>query len=223
MIQYLSVLGLGVLVRLLFSWFSGDSLENSIRQEMKSKRGVEITEIDLSKVADGGLGGTATAANGDVYELQVDKSDGSRRAWTARPSKKMLEREITALMANSSLGTATTIDIAKTDSGGYEGTATTSTGSTYEVFVEPSRSLVQSIKVIPSQQTITASLKRAIESRTRETVRSVELTRIKAGEYTGAAVLSGGGRLDVATSFNGITVNYSFKPSIRRTRLRTAQ
>ncbi len=214
--------GLFVLIRVLVGWISGDSLKNSIKQEMKSTRRVDITDINLAKSADGGLSGTATASNGDVYDLQVDKPGGSRQAWTASPSKKMLEREISTMMAKSSLGTAGTIDITKTDSGGYVGSATTSAGDTYEVFVKPSTSLLQFITVIPSQQTITASLTREIESRTRETVRSVELTRIKAGEYTGAAVLSGGGRLDVTTAYNGTKVSYSFKPSERRTRPRSA-
>lgn len=58
-------------------------LEKSIREEMKSKLDVTITAVELKKQDDGTYAGTATADNGDVYDVTTKPPGGGAIQWHA--------------------------------------------------------------------------------------------------------------------------------------------
>lgn len=107
---------------------SKSAIESSIREEMKNSMGVQVSAIDLTKMPDGSYTGTATAATGDVYEVQVNAPQGGRTEWKAVPSKSMLEKQISQQIA-SQVGTqVTSVTLTKTGFGVYTGTAVLANG-----------------------------------------------------------------------------------------------
>jgi hypothetical protein len=110
-----------------------EDIEKSIREEMKAGRGVEITSIDLTKQSDGGYTGTATATNGDVYDVTTKPPKGSRLEWKAVPSQPVVERILREMMDKDFLEKELAISVAsltltKESSEKYSGTAVLSNG-----------------------------------------------------------------------------------------------
>ncbi len=73
---------------------SKSEIEKSIKNEMKTALGVEITAVNLSKQADGGYVGTATAADGDTYDVTARPPQGGKAEWTAVPGQAALEKTV---------------------------------------------------------------------------------------------------------------------------------
>lgn len=71
---------------------SKNDLDKSIKAEMKSSMNVEITSTNLTKQSDGGYTGTATATNGDIYDVTVEPPKSGRTEWKAIPSQSMVEK-----------------------------------------------------------------------------------------------------------------------------------
>jgi len=67
-------------------------IEKSIKEEMKKTNNVEITSVSLTKKDDGSYDGTATAANGDVYDVTTAAPSGVKIEWKALPGEPMVER-----------------------------------------------------------------------------------------------------------------------------------
>jgi uncharacterized protein with FMN-binding domain len=67
-------------------------LEKSIRDEMKSKNNVNIVSFDLKKQDDGTYVGTATADNGDVYDVKTKPPSKGKMEWETRISDATLEK-----------------------------------------------------------------------------------------------------------------------------------
>jgi hypothetical protein len=98
-------------------------IEKSIRTEMKSKMGVNMTSIDLKKQADGSFLGTATAENGDVYDVTTGPPKGNKIEWKALPGPAMVERVVRGGMEQQLSGKVKTLQLTKNGPGNYTGPA----------------------------------------------------------------------------------------------------
>jgi hypothetical protein len=98
-------------------------IDKSIKDEMKTSMNVEITSTNLTKQSDGGYTGTATAANGDVYDVTVDPPKGGRTEWKAIPSQAMVEKMMREGIATQIKSNVKTLTLTKQGPGIYSGTA----------------------------------------------------------------------------------------------------
>jgi uncharacterized protein with FMN-binding domain len=108
---------------------SKSAIEGSIRDEMKKTMGVEIATVGITKLPDGGYSGTATATNGDVYDVLVNPTQGNRTEWKAYPGQAMLENMFRKEIAKGAGVEPNTLALTKGGSAGvYTGTATLPNG-----------------------------------------------------------------------------------------------
>lgn len=101
---------------------SKGDIEKSIKDEMKTSMNVEITSTNLTKGADGGYTGTATAANGDVYDVTAETPKGGRSAWTAIPAQSTVERMVREKIENDNKVKVKSIALTKQGPGVFSGT-----------------------------------------------------------------------------------------------------
>jgi hypothetical protein len=73
---------------------SKENIEKSVREGMKTNLDVDVTSCDLTKQPDGGYVGTATATNGDVYDVTIKPPRGTRVEWRAIPPQAAIERDM---------------------------------------------------------------------------------------------------------------------------------
>lgn len=109
------------------------TIERSIRDEMKKSMNVEISAINLAKQPDGGYTGTATASNGDAYDVHVNAAQGNRTEWKAVPSQAMLEKQVSTEIAKQVGSPVQSMALTKTGFGSYTGTATLANGQKMDV------------------------------------------------------------------------------------------
>jgi hypothetical protein len=104
------------------------NLEKSIREEMKSKMGVDITSFDLKKLTDGSYTGTATAQNGDEYEVIAAAPSGNTISWKAVPGKAVVERNVREAVEKQESAKVKSLELTRKAPGVYSGPAELSTG-----------------------------------------------------------------------------------------------
>jgi hypothetical protein len=102
-------------------------IERSIRDEMKSSLNVVITSIDLKKLSDGGYTGTATAQNGDVYEVTALPPKNNKSEWKAIPGQAMVEQVVRSGLEKQLSCKVKTLQLTKNGPGIYTGPAELST------------------------------------------------------------------------------------------------
>jgi hypothetical protein len=108
-------------------------IEKSIRDEMKAKTGTIITSFSLTKNADGSFVGTATAQNGDVYDVSTKPPVGGKMEWKCIPGQAMVERVVTQGIQQQLSLTITSFQLTKSGPGIYSGTAVATTGAKVSV------------------------------------------------------------------------------------------
>ncbi len=111
-------------------------VEKSIRDGMKSQLNIEITAVDLKKQPDGTYAGTATAANGDVYDITTEPPSGGTMQWKALPTPPVVERQVKQIMEEQTKGKLRSLKLAKKDGNRYEGTAEAEDGTKLKVTAE---------------------------------------------------------------------------------------
>lgn len=110
------------------------AIESSIREEMKKSMAVDISAIVLTKLPDGGYTGTATATNGDQYDLEVSAPSGNRAEWKAFPGQATLEKQIRKQVATQTGMDPTSVALTKGGSVGvFTGAATLPNGQRLSV------------------------------------------------------------------------------------------
>ena len=107
---------------------SRSNIEKSIRDEMKSQMGVVITSFDLKKQGNGGYAGTATAQNGDVYDVTTSPPNNNRIEWKAIPGQAMVEKLLHTGIEQQLGAKVKSLQITKTEPGNYTGSAELETG-----------------------------------------------------------------------------------------------
>ena len=108
-------------------------IEKSIRNEMKSSLGVEISTVDLQKQSDGTYTGTATAANGDIYDVTTTPPKSGKTEWKAVPSQIMVERLVRADLEAKTQTKVQSLALTKSSPGNYTGTAELTNGKKFKV------------------------------------------------------------------------------------------
>ena len=108
-------------------------IEKSIKDEMKSSLGVEVVSVNLTKQSDGSYTGTATAVNGDVYDVACDPPKGGKAEWRAFPSQAMLERDMRKDLEEKAKGKVKSLTLTKQGPGTFTGTAVFEDGSKAKV------------------------------------------------------------------------------------------
>lgn len=107
---------------------SQEAIEKSIRDEMKSTMKVEVKSIDIKKQEDGSYIGTATAENGDTYDITTEKPDQGKIAWKATPSKTTLERMMSEIVTNQLNLKVKSLNLDKKEGLNYSGMAESQEG-----------------------------------------------------------------------------------------------
>lgn len=109
------------------------TIERSIRDEMKKGLNVEVSALNLTKQADGGYTGTATAPNGDAYDVQVKPPQAGGTEWKAVPSQAMLEKQIKQQIASQVGAEVKSLALTKSAFGVYTGPAVLANGQRMDV------------------------------------------------------------------------------------------
>lgn len=107
---------------------SKGDIEKSIINEMKTSMNVEITSTSLTKQSDGSYTGTATARNGDVYDVTVEPPKGGRTEWKALPGQAMVEKTIREGIEGQNKMKVKALTLNKQGPGIYTGTAVLENG-----------------------------------------------------------------------------------------------
>jgi uncharacterized protein with FMN-binding domain len=100
---------------------SKTDIDKSLREEMKSKLNVEITSTNLTKQPDGGYTGTATAANGNVYDVTVGPPKGGQFEWKVVLGQSTIERMIRQDAETRGKVKVKALTLTKRGDGQYEG------------------------------------------------------------------------------------------------------
>lgn len=187
-------------------------IEKSIRDEMKSSLGVEITKVDLDKQADGTFSGTATAANGDTYDVTTSPPKGGKVEWKAVVAKNTIERMLRDHIKTSLKAEVTALELNKQPDGTYSGTATTAPGNTYEVTASAPKVEGVMLNAVPAQSYVERLVREDIEKKSKVKVMSLDLTRQGPGTYTGTAALANGAVLAIGTKMDGPNLTWTFEP-----------
>jgi hypothetical protein len=108
-------------------------IEKSVREEMKTQLGLEITAIDLTKKDDGSYAGTATAANGDVYDIVTGKPSGNKIEWKAYPSQSVIEKTVRSELESQMKTKVKSLALASKGEHVYEGKAELENGMKMKV------------------------------------------------------------------------------------------
>lgn len=95
---------------------------------MKTSLGVDIAAVDLQKQPNGGYTGTATAANGDVYDVTVEPPKGGKSEWKATPTIPIIERMVRQSMDSQLPSKVKTMSLTKQGTDQYSGTAVLENG-----------------------------------------------------------------------------------------------
>jgi len=98
---------------------SQSELEKAIRDEMKSKMNVDITSFDLKKQSNGSYVGTATAVNGNVYDVVTEVPKLDKVEWKAIPGQVMVEKMARAEIEQLYSGSVTSLQLTKKEPGVY--------------------------------------------------------------------------------------------------------
>jgi hypothetical protein len=112
---------------------SKGDIEKSIREEMKTSLNVDVAAVNLTKQPDGSYVGTATAANGDVYDVTTNPPQGARIEWKAIPSQAMVERDVRAGVESHYQVKVKTLSLTKKGPGTYNGTVEFENGTKMSV------------------------------------------------------------------------------------------
>jgi hypothetical protein len=103
-------------------------VENAIRTEMKAKMGVVIKSVDLKKQSDGSFIGTATAENGDVYDVTTTAPKGNLLEWKATFGQALVEKAVRAEIEKRMGSKVKTLQLNKHGPGNYSGRAELESG-----------------------------------------------------------------------------------------------
>lgn len=98
-------------------------VEQVIREGLKVDHDVDVATINLTKQPDGGYLGTATATNGDTYDVTVEPPKGGRVRWRAAASQAMVERFVRERIEERYFIGVKTLELKKQSNGTYTGTA----------------------------------------------------------------------------------------------------
>jgi hypothetical protein len=126
-------------------------IEKSIRSEMKTSLGVDITTVQLNKQSDGSFVGTATAQNGDVYDVTTLPPKGNKCEWKALPGLPMVERRVREGLEQQLKVKVKSIQLTKNGPDSFAGSAELSTGvkMTVKTRMEGLQMLFEAKPVIP--------------------------------------------------------------------------
>jgi uncharacterized protein with FMN-binding domain len=190
---------------------SKGDIEKSIKDEIKSRLGVEATAVNPTKQSDGGYTGTATAANGDVYDITVAPASRRRAEWKAVVSQGTVERMLRDHLKNNLKMEVAKMELTKEPDGNYSGTATATNGETIEVRADPKPEGI-ALNAVVAQPTVERLVREDVEKRTMVKVKSLNLTRQGPGTYTGTLDLANGEKLNVSTRMEGGKLLWEYKP-----------
>ncbi len=108
-------------------------IEKSVRTEMQTQLGVTITAVALTKQADGSYAGTATAQNGDAYDVTTLPPSGNKIEWKAIQGQVMIEKVLRDGIKQQMGGDVKTLQLTKSGAGTYAGTAELTSGQKIKV------------------------------------------------------------------------------------------
>ena len=112
-------------------------LEKSIREEMKSKLDVTITSFDLKKQDNGTYAGTATADNGDVYDVTTEAPNEGKISWKAVWALPTLERKTRQMVETAFKTKVTSLKLEKQEAADtYAGPVEMESGMKMNITVE---------------------------------------------------------------------------------------
>ncbi|MBP3960418.1 hypothetical protein J8F10_34765 [Gemmata sp. G18] len=188
-------------------------IEKSVKAEMNTSLGTEITAIDLAKQSDGGYAGTATAANGNTYDVTTTAPSSGRFEWKAVPAQSTVESMVREHLKKALAVDVSALDLKKQPDGGYTGTATTVRADTYEVAVgAPTKEQGIVLNATPGQSTVERLVREGIEAQMKTKIKSFALTRRAPGTYTGTATLEKGPALSISTTMEGQNLTWKIEP-----------
>jgi hypothetical protein len=101
---------------------STNDIDKALREEIKSKMNVEITSTNLTKQPDGSYTGTATAANGDVYDVTVSQPKRGEFQWKAIAGQALVEKKLREWLEGEYKSKVKTLVLTKREPGVYNGT-----------------------------------------------------------------------------------------------------
>jgi hypothetical protein len=184
--------------------------ERSVRDGMKAQMGIDVAAVNVTRQPDGSFAGTATAANGDVYNVRASVSGDGWSVLQVVLADETIERMIRDHLATNMQVAAT--EVKKQSDGGFTGTATATNGTVYEVSASAPTARGIALNATLAQPTIENRVRADIEAKLDARVKGFALTRHGPCHFTGTATLTDGTLLDVETHLEGAQLVWSFGP-----------
>ncbi len=107
-------------------------VEKTVRDGMKATQGVEVEKLTLAEQG-GGYVGTATATNGDTYDVTVSPPKRGRFQWNAVASQATVERILREKIERTHQLRVVRLELAKESPGAYTGTVELEDGTRWKV------------------------------------------------------------------------------------------
>ena len=104
-------------------------IEKSVREGMKSTMSVDISSFDLKKQSDGSYLGTATALNGDLYDVTTLPAKNNKMEWKAMPGQSMVEKSVRIGIEQQMSSKVKSLQLTKSGPGIYSGPAELDNGA----------------------------------------------------------------------------------------------
>jgi hypothetical protein len=108
-------------------------IEKMVRQEMSIRLEEDVKELKLAPQPDGGYAGAAKLANGDEYDVVMDRPRGGRVKWRLAPSQAMAERIIRTGLEFDNQSAVQELNLTKQSSGEYSGSAVLANGKRFNI------------------------------------------------------------------------------------------
>jgi hypothetical protein len=109
------------------------AIEKVIVDGVKTQMNLDLASLDLKKRDDGSFAGTATAQNGDVYEVFTQPIKGGKVEWQVLPSQGMVDRTVRDGIEKQLSVKVLNLRLTKERPGVYAGAADLSNGKTLKV------------------------------------------------------------------------------------------
>jgi hypothetical protein len=124
---------------LVLPWLAGcgapsqADVERTVRDGMKVERGVEVKEVNLTQQPGGAYTGTATADNGDTYDVVVDRPRAGKVRWRATATQPTVERLLRERIERTHGSPVAKLELTRESEGSYYGTFTLEAGTRWTV------------------------------------------------------------------------------------------
>lgn len=129
------------------------------------------------------------------------------------PSQNDIEKSIRDGMKTNLGVRVSSLDLKKQADGSYAGTAVAQNNEVYDVTTTPVKDNKVEWKAIPGQATVERKVREGLEQQLSTKVKTLQITKIGPGNYTGSAELATGAKVNIKTHMEGQQLMWEAQPA----------